>query len=61
MWARRYFPEPEAGTGIVESHAQSRECRALDVMLLSPFPFQNIEKKKKKNQNDRPVKKVLHV
>lgn len=59
MWARRDFPEPEAGTGIAESHTQSRECRVLGNLLLSPFPFQI--KKKKKSQNDMPVKKVLHV
>lgn len=47
MWARRHFPEPEAGTGIVESHTQSRECRALDNHASISIPFPEGWKKKK--------------
>lgn len=56
-WARRHVPEPEKGTSAAAATARAEGGRALDVPLLPPFPFQKTGgKKKKKSQNDMPMK-----
>lgn len=52
---KKLFPEPGEETGPAAFHTQSRGWRALEALLLPPFPFQKTETN---SQNNTPVKKV---